>query len=131
MLCTHFHCEDRDHSNKFLVIIAYAQISPSNANADVSSGTTGMIFVRVFIFIHILCMRAAKTLTSLCICAGSPVASLFHKEFMSWPKSIILETEGCGFEPHRRYYVVSLSKTLTLLSLLSSGSTQSDTFRHN
>ena len=34
---------------------------------------------------------------------------------------------GCGFEPHQRHYVVSLSKTLTLIL----GSTQSDTSRHN
>ena len=36
---------------------------------------------------------------------------------------------SCGFEPHRRHCVVSLSKTH--LSLLSSGSTQENPSRHN
>ena len=31
---------------------------------------------------------------------------------------------GCGFEPHRRYWIVSLSKTL--YPQLSTGSTQED-----
>ena len=36
---------------------------------------------------------------------------------------------GCGFEPHPRHCVVSLSKTH--LSLLSTGSTQEDPSQHN
>ena len=40
-----------------------------------------------------------------------------------------LRQRGCGFKPHRRHCVVSLSKTH--LSLLSTGSTQDDPFRHN
>ena len=42
---------------------------------------------------------------------------------------IDLRPRGCGFKPHRRHIVVSLSKTH--LSLLSTGSTQEDSFRHN
>ena len=36
---------------------------------------------------------------------------------------------GCGFEPHRRHFVVSLSKTL--YPLLSAGSTQEEPSRHD
>ena len=40
-----------------------------------------------------------------------------------------LRPKGCGFEPHRRHCIVSLSKTHK--SLLSTGSTQEDPSRHN
>ena len=40
-----------------------------------------------------------------------------------------LRPKGRGFEPHRRHWVVSLSKTQ--LSLLSTGSTQEDPSQRN
>ena len=40
-----------------------------------------------------------------------------------------LKSRGCAFEPHRRHFIVSLSKTL--YPLLCTGSTQEDPSRHN
>ena len=39
------------------------------------------------------------------------------------------DSRGCGFNPHRRHYFVSLSKTL--YPLLSTGSTQEDPTQHD
>ena len=48
-----------------------------------------------------------------------------------WHSGRVLDSrpKGRRFEPHKRHYIVSLSKTH--LSLLSSGSTQEDPSRHN
>ena len=50
-------------------------------------------------------------------------------EGAQWLSGRVLDSRprGCGFEPHRRHCVVSLSKTH--LSLLSTGSTQEDPSR--
>ena len=48
-----------------------------------------------------------------------------------WLSGRVLDSrpKGCGFEPHRCHYVISLSKTQ--LSLLSTGSTQEDPSQRN
>ena len=48
-----------------------------------------------------------------------------------WLSGRVLDSglRGCGFEPHWRYCIVSLSKTL--YPLLSTGSTQEDLSQHD
>ena len=55
----------------------------------------------------------------------------FQKQGAQWLSGSVLylRPRGSGFEPHRRHFVLSLSKTH--LSLLSTGSTQEDPSRHN
>ena len=55
----------------------------------------------------------------------------YHSKGVLWPSDRVLDSEprGCGFEPYRRYCVVSLSKTH--LSLLNNGSTQENPSRHS
>ena len=58
-------------------------------------------------------------------------STLKVKEGAQWLSGRVLDSRlrGYGFEPHRHYCVVSLSKTH--LSLLSTGSTQEDLSGHN
>ena len=42
---------------------------------------------------------------------------------------LYLRSRGCGFEPHKRHCIVSMSKTLN--PLLGTGSTQEDPSRHD
>ena len=56
------------HEIKVLIAYAHAQKPPLN----VPAGIEDLILARVFNCIHTLCMRAAKALANLCVCAGSP-----------------------------------------------------------
>ena len=62
-----------------------------------------------------------------------PVLACIHKQSggAQWLSGRVLDSRqrGCGFEPHRRHFVVSLSKTH--LSLLNTGSTQKGPSWHN
>ena len=55
-----------------LVLIAYAQVPPTNAHYDLSSGVKGLNIGQMHLYIHTMCMQAA----SLRICADSPESSL-------------------------------------------------------
>ena len=50
-----------------LALLAHAKKSPINAHADLSSGARGLKFgLNLQLFFHNLCIRAAKTLVSMC-----------------------------------------------------------------
>ena len=75
---------------EILVLIAYAQNPPLSAHAAVSSACSGarcnVMFVRVFIHIHALCIRASKALSSLRMLARALLAHQYDKYyvFMYW-----------------------------------------------
>ena len=54
-----------------------------NAHTDVFNEARGLKLVCYFIYIHTLCMRAAKALASLHICADLPESSLIDDAFSS------------------------------------------------
>ena len=62
---------EKEPAHEILVLIAYAQMSPLNAHADIFSGTSGLNLIRVFRSIQTMLMRAAKALGYLSICPDS------------------------------------------------------------
>ena len=78
-------------------IMPYKQKPLVNAQADVSSVVRGLNFGLVFIYIHALCMGAAKALASLCTCTGLPEPWLLHIVISTCTKTIFL---------HRLYLTV-------------------------